>query len=1019
VAGSVKPDAAEGSSIYTSMAKAISQVDGNAVTFVGGETPTTMRFIYSVRNTSGSISTGAIIVKVSANAATQYPEVIDTYVTLQDRAKLLGGIDVVDQKVSWSAGDINNLQLSIWGDGHGFTASGRKISGTAPDAGTVVVFKLEGTDFAGNKVSSFGMMHVPSILDVPLTLDPDKARQEVRENDKKTFNMADLVSLPSGMSLEVDTKNVHSLGKRDQGKCVSAGGTEITYEAGAGEPWQDGCVVPVRIRGSEEFVSLMVPITVIPANPEPVLSKRQVTVIPGDSREPTEFDLTSMTTWYGHPDLGSLTYAFDNGAENLFKIVQDGQKLKIIAYGSDATGSQGTVMITVSNHPKTKAAPLVLVVGVSPNAGPVGGSLTKSCKTSENGCTMAVGEITGAYNPFPDTALKFAPFNYAGGAANYASGGNVVTCGGAKLRAEAGQIVASWDAGNPPESVHCPNVAYRVLDKDGKSGRGSLNFTLQGSPGSPGRVSQTGYSPSTITLLIEAGNSGQSDPPATGYHVSEKNGQAINCPLNSPGESSTTCRLEGLNAYDGRPEDAGDLHTYTVKAYNSEGDSIRSRTLSGAYAYQPPREITPDVFVDMTPIYSSKYTSTNVGVIRAHIRPLNDPIVSRYVVTGEGQSGVTKTMTDFSEFTIEVPATPGSNSRITVQALGRIGPPSGTSAKEASAAWNGTVSGAPSLDKVEGVSAGNRKSGWSAKVTAVKPGRNFSVKESKFKFIAWEDSSSVPTPKCSWDPAANTLTASGATLSRDLTLPQSSDQLLPNQSSEITGLIDLKGYKSKVCFTNGFGMKEVSSAAFATLSDPDPTAFTYAVSTSPVVSNNTAEWRVTLTASPTLTGVVAQFNGGDGWKPGIYSNTWGARPDIYVRYCLTNGLCSDGATKMTASDPNRAWQLKISAIVQTDGSGNPPATYCAPNATLYFKATGPNLGSGSHSLWSGDSPTGGGRSAEYYDGVAWHNLQDNLSNYKIPRTATVSKMRLYVSGSSVTEVSGLTDEAAIEVPCHG
>lgn len=1018
VAGSVKPDAAEGTPIYVAMAKAITGVEGNAVTFTGGTTPTTMRFAYSVRNSSGSISTGIIIVKVSATAATQFPEIIDTFVTLTQRSSLSSGVDVVDQKVSWSSGDINTLKLSVWGDARVFSASGRKISGVSPDAGTVVVFKLEGTDFAGVKVASYGLMHVPSIIDVPLTLDPDKARQEVKEKESKTFSMSDLVSLPAGMSLEVDTAKVRSLGQRAQGTCVSAGGTSVTYEAGTGDPWQDGCVVPVRISGGQEFTTLMVPITVIPANPEPELSKRQVTVIPGDSREPTEFDLTSMTTWYGHPDLSSLTYTFDNGAENLFKIVQDGQKLKIIAFGSSPTGSTGTVMISVSNHPKTAPAPLVLVVGISPNGGPVGGSLTKSCKASDNGCTISVGEITGAYNPFPDTALKFAPFNYTGGVANYASSANVVACGGVKLRAEAGALVASWDRGNPPESVHCPNITYRVLDKDGKSGRGSLNFTLQGSPGSPGRVTQTGYTSSTITILIEAGNSGQSDPATVGYHIFEKDGSAIDCPLNVPGEASTTCRLEGLNAYDGRPEDAGDLHTYTVKAYNEVGDSIRSRTLSGAYAYKPPRSITPDVFLEMTPTYSSKFTSTNVGIISARIQPLNDPIVSRYLITGEGQTGVSKTMTDFSAFTIDVPAKPGFSSRITVQALGRVGPPGGTSSPEASAAWTGTVSGAPSLEKVEGSSVGSRTA-WSAKVTALKPGRNYSTKDSKFTFVVWEDSASVATPKCTWDATSNTFSVSGATLLRNVTVAQGTDQTLAPVSSEIPGLADLKGYKSKVCFTNGFGYKELSSASFGTLSDPDSGAFTYEVSPTPIVANNTAEWRVALTAQPSNSSVTAQFNGGDGWRSAIYSSTWGARPTIKVRYCLSNGSCSPGERLVTGSNPNRAWQMKITAVVQTDASGNIPATYCAPNAALYFKASGPNLGSGSQSLWKGDKPIGSPTTAQYYDGATWRNLTNNLSYFKIPLSATVTKMKIFVSGSSVTAVSGLTDEAALEVPCHG
>jgi hypothetical protein len=112
----------------------------------------TMSYLYSVRNESGSISVGTILVRISQDVALVYPEVSDTRVSLRDRADLATGIDVLTNKVSWPTGDVSGLTLSLWDETQGFSVSDNEISGSAPDSGAVVIFQVSGLDFGGNEV---------------------------------------------------------------------------------------------------------------------------------------------------------------------------------------------------------------------------------------------------------------------------------------------------------------------------------------------------------------------------------------------------------------------------------------------------------------------------------------------------------------------------------------------------------------------------------------------------------------------------------------------------------------------------------------------------------------------------------------------------------------------------------------------------------------------------------------------------------------------------------------------------
>jgi hypothetical protein len=1016
VEGSVVPDTPPGSEAYSTMENAISSIDGNRVSFVAPDSAMTMTYLYQVTNESGSISFGKIIVRVADQVATVYPNVTDTHVTLRERSDLLAGIDVVTDKVSWAAGDPSQLTLSIWGGAPGFTASDRKISGAAPDDGGVVVFALEGTDFSGNAVKTFGLMHIPSIRNVPISLDSNAAKQQVTENSSVTFDMGELVSLPDvGFEIEVDAGTIESANQRPAGECSSAGGTNVTYAAGSGEPWSDGCIVPVRLVGAEDYTNLYVPIEVIPLNPEPVLTTRQITVVPGNSGVQT-FDLWQMTSWYGNDDFSSLTYSVKYSGDQ-FEVTLDGHILTVLAFGASTPGRTESAEIAITNYPNTDPAPLVMVVGESPNDGPLGGSLSKECQANDASCVMGVGEITGSYNPYPDQPLEFAPFGYSTGAPNYSATSNAVACGSVTLRASPTEIVATWSNDPLPESRTCDNITYLVLDDDGRVGRGSLSFLFSGAPGGPGRVTQTGYSSSTATIRIEAGPSGLSNPSVTAYILREGSEQTT-CEKRSPSEAITTCVLEGLDAYTGRNPEA--RHTYKVTAVNEVGESLSSSTVSNVYAYVAPTALTTDIFTRVTPKVDDNATDS-FGLVSVTITPLNDPVVRSYEITGGGSTEtVTRVLSDFSSFTVDVRARPGVRGSIQVRSVGNAQPPISTGPSGGSTTtWIGRIAAAPTSGEVSARLLGSGGN-WGARVSAKSVNRSFSQQTSNVAFVVWKNGTTEP--RCRWTSSSNVLTVDATSAPNSFAVTSTDDdfgtQVADLTSRDIQGLADASQYRHKFCYSNGYGFIEKIGSdanALTTLADPEDGRFTYAVSSGP----SSGSWLVQLTNGSAPSGLTAQFNGNpndpNDWRTSIYSTSFGEAPTIYVRYCLiATGSCSSGQRLVQASDSTRTWQMRITggSLVDSDGSA---LAQCRIGENLYLGLQGTGLSSNGGRNWRGGEP-GQGTAAQFLGSGGWQDMQDLGSNYRIPDDAgSVTRVRFYISGNDGIEPTrGLTGEAEIE-----
>jgi hypothetical protein len=1021
----IAPNRETQDALYDEWNSHIEDVTDRQVTFTGAAEPTTMLYTYVVKDADGNLATGNVAVKVTDVGSMTYPIVTDTYLSFEDVAKLGDGIDVVANRVSWGSGDVASMKLSVVRATGSYSVSGSKIAGSAPVDGDLVAFQLDGENFDGIPVKTFGFMHVPSQVDALLSLDPNAARRTVTEGEPQTWDMETLLKLPPNMSVELDGTGITSLGLREAGVCTSAGGTSFTYSPGQGKPWEDGCVVPARLAGSTGYTQLLVPITVIPLNPEPELSSRKLTITPGKLGTQT-FDLRQMTKWPGktQADIDALTYAFDYTG-NDFEVTQQGSVLTILAKTSSQSGTKNDVIIRIVEYPGTEPAPLVLVVGDQPNAGPVGGSIAKVCQANTGSCTIDKSEMRGFFNPYGSTPPDFAPFGYRGGGGtpDYSSETNYMMCGTARLVATPTTIQATWDATKGMAGISCPNITYLVVDDDYRYGNGSLNFTIEGPPAAPASARQTAYTDSSVTISISPGPAGQASPPLLGYTIYMENGSSTNCPVSAGRESfDVSCEFGGLDPYDGTDE--RNRHTFKVVPRNDIGESSSFVTVTNAYAYRSPLPIGAEVIDSAETIYVNGLTSPTVGVVKMTITPVADSVVSRYRIQGDGQQEVIQTVSGSTPFTVSnVRAGVGLNSRVTVTALGRVDPPVAGQAQASSTTWNGRVAGSPSVASLTLRGAPEPETGggsWEATLAIGGASRNFSNTQGSYAVVMWESSLASP-------PTCVDQTESSSVGFQPIGVEEVIGQVIdetPGQvagstwSSDVTfsGLKPMQTYKTMICYSNAFGTVRTLGTDISTLEDPADGEFTYAVNRDP---NANGEWLAKISSSPTIpAGMFAEFTDNNwvtSWRDNIFSTAFPDNdPEYKVRYCLAVNNCSSGDTIVVPSDTTRMRQMKVTGAYLIDENTQAQTTSCTYGSGLTFGATGAGLGTSGGPLWQvTDASSTPPPQFQGGDG-AWQDMQSNGTNWFIPDGAGTEgasvAIRVYIHGIETggRQTSGLT-----------
>lgn len=541
---------------YTRLQERIESVTDDTVTIAASEEAGTMSFLYDVTSSSGNTARGLLVVKVVAQRVPDYPVVQDTVLTAADRDQLEDGVDVLSGKVLWSGGDAGDLVVGLWGDPAGVDVRGGQIRAELDDEARIIPFSVTGETASGT-VTTYAFVRVPAEADAALALRADAAPLAVVEREQVDADLARLVAVPRGRSLEV-SPDVRTAGARSGATCAATSGTSIRYTAGEGAPWSDACLVSVRVVGTTAWTVLSIPVVVTPIDPQPVLAPASLEIAPGDTQS---FDLGAMTSWQGTPE--AIEYRIV-GTPAAFTVTQQGAQLTIRGDDAATPGSVEGVMVEVTSHSGVAPARITLRVGAAPSTLPQGGTVTQRCsQASGSSCAIDVIGAPGEVNPLPTTPLQLVSV-----AANSACTGVTFSV------ASHARVVATWTEDAPGATC---SATFTVRDAQGRQSAaardGAVVLDLQGYPRAPASIAQSAYADGSVTLRVDPGAAQTSYPAITGFEV-RVGGQVV-----------TTCTAQGVCPTVSAPN--GEQRVYEAVAVNAVGSS-RQSVRTTAWAYDAP-----------------------------------------------------------------------------------------------------------------------------------------------------------------------------------------------------------------------------------------------------------------------------------------------------------------------------------------------------------------------------------------------------------------------------------------------
>ncbi|WP_062516949.1 Ig-like domain-containing protein [Demequina gelatinilytica] len=620
----ITPDEVAESDAYEALAARISRAeDSDLITISAGDEPTTYSYLYKVRSASGSESYGRVVVKVVRDAIPDVPVLEDTVLAFEDRETFETGVDVVTGRAAWASGDVAALTVTPYEREEDVQATGRSLQGPLPQDTRTVVFKVSGADFEGEESFTYGFLTVPGIDDFVPRLNATLEPVQVKEGEKVAFDLGTMVAVPDGEVLEILPTSVRTTAARSEARCEARQGLGLTYDAGWGAPYSDGCVVGARLVGQDEYTLLTVPIVVEPVDPLPSLTSTALEISPGDTQT---VDLGEMVAWDNVVGRDVTLRASTRGGES-FDVVQNGMQLTITTHDDARPGQESDVALTATSHDGVQPGGIHLTVGPAPTELPKGATVKIDCRADDpQSCAASVIDGPGEVNPLPTTALTLVDVVSTG------------DCAAASFTQDGDRVRMSWAEDMPGGTC---TASFTVQDAQGRASSGARNGTVivdfSGYPAAPASLSQVGYGDGTIVFAVKPGK--KAYPPVTGFEVQRDGRTVATC------DTSGACtEVDGLTN--------GAEATYTAVAVNAIGTSRSSTAGIVAWAYLPPAAVGT---VTWEPSGDGTVSGTVGGI---------DPSTAQLTLRGswgEKVIGVTGTTARFTDLSI------GSNTSTAVE----------------------------------------------------------------------------------------------------------------------------------------------------------------------------------------------------------------------------------------------------------------------------------------------------------------------------------------------------------------
>lgn len=594
------PESAE----YQRLAKRLdlSRLAEGVVGIAGSNDAGSASFRYTVRSSeSTSTADGLIVAQTSDRVSAQAPNVMDTVVSVRDRASLANeGVDVVTGRVQWSTGDVGALTLSIWGDAaERFTVRGDRIVGAYRAEGDLVPFRLSGPDSSGKTVKSFGFLIIPPLDELRLSLRPNLEPITVNEGEQRSIAIADVLDLGPGDQVEMAAGPFAT--QRSQAGCAPRGSTTLRYSAGAGGPWDDRCTVLVKLAEQTRYTAVPVPIEIVPDAPVVTLNPLTRTIRPGGT---ASVALVDMIEWAGGREgsLDALRWSLGSAGQQ-FQVSLEGDTVALRARADAVPGSQETVQVSVSGAGESRAT-LTLRVSEAARDAPRGATVSLNCTVGETCATPLVG-VAGEHDPFagrPGGGLTLVSVDGSG-------------CRVGLLSASGNSVRVAWPSPDGPGGT-CV-ARFTVKDAQLRTGTGTIEFEALGKPPAPASAQTIGFTDTSVTIRVDPGEAQGAYPGLTRMLLRQlDSGASTTC---VPDAGFYRCAVGGLVI--------GQPHDFVAIAVNSVGESAPSPALT-SWAYRAPA--APEV----TAVQVAGETTEDSGSVRVTITGQSDVRGYRLLLDG-------------------------------------------------------------------------------------------------------------------------------------------------------------------------------------------------------------------------------------------------------------------------------------------------------------------------------------------------------------------------------------------------
>lgn len=571
-------------------------------------TPGTSAYRYTAKTTDNTTRIeGLIIVRTTTRPDRQAPQIADTIIDLAERKQLeTNGINIIENKINWSNGNPNTLKTrlvdtlntatqttnstktatentktpgekpqkvkhatleSIKVSGIPFTLNNHTIHGKYIPEGAIIPFTTTGPDYTGTITDGYGMLIIPPIDELTLKLKPETKPLQVDEGETLKIDIARILDTEEKTDLADD--NFQTL--NPQAKCRAVNKTKLQYSAGHQAPWEDICLIKVKLQQQKRWTSLPIPVTIRPNTPQLTLAKLSQTIPPGET---INLDLRDLAQWQGGQkgDSNKLQFTI-SASKKPFKISQNHTKIKITADADATPHTQTTVPIkTVGTH-KAETT-LNLQVGHAKTAHPQGGEQTLECAIGEN-CETNLTTAPGTYDPFAGKT--------GGGlhATQITDTGNCTAANITITRNKTAKI--NWI--KPHTIGQICGFTYTIKDAQNREGTGTLTLLAKGKPPSPNPPQQTAYTANTVTFTVQLATT----PAHPEIHAVQLGWHTQNSETATQTNGTTNCATQNTTTYTCTATnlETGIKHSFWAQTINSQGISTPTNKIT-AWAYIPP-----------------------------------------------------------------------------------------------------------------------------------------------------------------------------------------------------------------------------------------------------------------------------------------------------------------------------------------------------------------------------------------------------------------------------------------------